>query len=156
LNAQLTALGLQKPRGSVKGEYNKFIPREYMQSSVEQREALLQGLMDADGSIDRRNGKVEFGSSDPILAADVLELILSLGYRARKIESDSYLNGKYCGKRYRITFTPWRPVFRLTRKLEHQRLSDEAPSRIRYRYITGIEAIDSVPVKCIMVDSPNS
>ena len=33
---------------------NKHIPRDYLEGSVEQRRALLAGLMDTDGYIDKR------------------------------------------------------------------------------------------------------
>lgn len=35
---------------------NKHIPEEYKRSSKEQRLALIQGLMDTDGTVDKRDG----------------------------------------------------------------------------------------------------
>ena len=49
-----------------------------MYSSVEQRMDLLRGLMDTDGSCDKR-GVVEFNTSIPRLADDFYKLCRSLG-----------------------------------------------------------------------------
>jgi ATP-dependent Zn protease len=58
--------------------YEKFIPAEYLWTSVADRIELLQGLMDTDGNIDNR-GVVEFHTTSPRLAADVRLLVESLG-----------------------------------------------------------------------------
>lgn len=133
----------------------KFIPIQYLQGSVDQRMALLQGLMDGDGTV-LLNSNCEFSVSNKELASDTYELVQSLGFRATWKECDSKLYGRKVGTRYRINFTPWKPVFTLARKLERQNLHDEPSARQRCRYIVAIEAIDSVPVKCISVDSANS
>lgn len=59
----------------------KFIPRVYLQGSIAQRLALLQGLLDTDGTCAARTGYggVSFGSSSEQLMADVAELVRSLG-----------------------------------------------------------------------------
>lgn len=135
----------------------KFIPRIFLQGSVQQREALLQGLMDGDGTASGQlNGNCEFSVCNKRLAEDVYELIQSLGYRATWKESDATLNGRIVGTRYRINWTPWRAVFRIPRKLARQNLQDQPSSRLRCRYIVAIKLVDSVPVKCIGVDSPSS
>lgn len=57
----------------------KFIPREYLHASVDQRLALLQGLMDCDGTV---SGSVRYSTTSPDLASGVLELAQSLGGNA--------------------------------------------------------------------------
>ena len=39
---------------------NKHVPQKYLRSAGPQRLALLQGLMDSDGTIDHRNGVAEY------------------------------------------------------------------------------------------------
>ena len=56
---------------------NKHIPREYMESSREQRLELLRGLMDSDGYSNRRT--TVFSNSNKTLAYNVVELARSLG-----------------------------------------------------------------------------
>ncbi len=62
-----------------KGSYDKFIPREYLRGSEEQRLSLLRGLMDTDGSIRKADRHCEFGTTSIQLAEDVCELVRSLG-----------------------------------------------------------------------------
>lgn len=139
---------------------NKHIPASYLQSSVEQRMALLRGLMDTDGSIFGKPGtgrgtgvKCEFSVTSKALAEGFLELVLGLGIKAVMREGAAKLNGREVSRRYRIQFRTDAPVFRLSRKLSLIRpLRTE---RSRLRYITGVEPIDSVPVRCIKVDRPD-
>ncbi len=62
-------------------EADKRIPAEYLRASEDQRRALLAGLLDTDACING-DGAVRLAVTSERLAADVLELILSLGYRA--------------------------------------------------------------------------
>ena len=62
--------------------YDKFIPKDYLIASKEQRLALLQGLLDTDGSIGKDKGRVSFSTTSPQLKDDVVELCRSLGYIA--------------------------------------------------------------------------
>jgi len=57
----------------------KFVPRLYLESSIPQRIALLQGLMDGDGSARPGRNQVRYSTSSPQLANDVAELVTSLG-----------------------------------------------------------------------------
>ena len=75
----LKAMGLTGKRSE-----DKFIPQQYLYASVESRVALLQGLMDTDGSaISNRSGapgpSVEYGTVSEALATQVTELVQSLG-----------------------------------------------------------------------------
>jgi hypothetical protein len=73
----IRALGL-----AGKGAHEKAIPRPYLWTSPANRLALLQGLMDTDGSIDPR-GRMEFCTTSPQLARDVQFLVQSLGGKVR-------------------------------------------------------------------------
>lgn len=62
---------------------DRRIPREYMYGSIEQRYALLQGLMDANGTVTASNRLCcLFSTLNKGLANDVQELVRSLGMRA--------------------------------------------------------------------------
>ena len=76
--------------------HTKFIPEQYLYSSLETRTNLLQGLLDTDGSKNER-GLYSFSSVNQKLAEQVLELFRGLGRPAvlRKIikeGKDSYSN----------------------------------------------------------------
>ena len=131
----------------------KHIPEQYLRASVTQRRALLAGLLDTDGYCSPR-GLVEFTVTNRDLAYGVLELVLGLGYKAT-------LRNKCCKGRfeststaYTVGFTPHEPVFRLSRKLARQGFANPG-STARRRYIVDVRPIDSVPVRCIAVSSPN-
>jgi hypothetical protein len=62
------------------------------------------------------------------------------------------LNGRACRPVSRITFTTDMPVFRMKRKLA--RLPAASRPDTRRRFIVAAEPIESVPVRCITVDSP--
>lgn len=123
----------------------KRIPAEYLRASHEQRLALLQGLLDTDGTV--FGGRtVELALSDPDLAADAAELIRSLGIRLRPIRTRN-TSGR---DSIRLGFVTDLPVFAMPRKAE--RLA-AAPSAGRRYTIKSIEPVPSVPVRCIAVDN---
>jgi ATP-dependent Clp protease ATP-binding subunit ClpA/intein/homing endonuclease len=65
------------------------IPEIYKIASISQRMALLQGLMDTDGSLDNSDRHhCMFSTNSKGLAYDVLELLRSLGIRASIFESE--------------------------------------------------------------------
>lgn len=131
---------------------NKHIPTIYLRASAEQRLALLQGLMDTDGTADADDGHCEFTTMSTTLRDGVLELVLSLGIKATSREGRAMLNGRDVGPKWRIKFIADCPVFRLARKLERQKTAEFRGTH-RRRYIVAIKRVDSVPVRCIGVDS---
>ncbi|MDW7670554.1 MAG: terminase TerL endonuclease subunit [Bacillota bacterium] len=135
---------------------NKHIPQEYLRGSIRQRKNLLKGLMDSDGYISKE-GECEYTTVSKRLAEDVAELIRSLGLKCSIKEGRARLNGKDCGPKYRINFFTYRsnPVFSLLRKNERLKGDPLKPTKNSFRTITGINAVPSVPVKCIQVDSPS-
>ena len=137
----------------------KRIPPMYLRASKTQRLALLQGLMDADGSIGA-NG-CEFCSSKEGLAEDVCELIRSMGIRTRIREGVAAMTLKAetgesyrqeCGIRYRLHFTTTLPVFRLKRKVKQ--LPTKVNPRTRQNYIVSIRPVASERGRCIHVVHP--
>ena len=132
---------------------NKHIPQDYLTASVEQRLALLQGLMDTDGTCSKR-GQCSFVQKSEILSRQVLELINSLGIKAKIIRRKSMLNGKQISDIYNIAFFADKstPVFRLKRKYDRQK--EKLCERSRVKAITRITPIEAVPSKCIMVADP--
>ena len=60
---------------------HKFVPSEFKQGSLENRLGILQGLMDTDGTVDKR-GHCSFTSKSEQLALDVQYLARSIGGKA--------------------------------------------------------------------------
>jgi hypothetical protein len=125
----------------------KTIPDDYLQGSVAQRQALLEGLMDTDGYVDKW-GRCELTTVKQPLAEQYRELVASLGFKPVVSVKTATLNGKDCGLKYDVTFTPDEPVFRLPRKLARQKRS----GRFYFdRAIVDVRRVPSVPVRCIEV-----
>ncbi len=130
---------------------NKHIPVEYLHASVSQRRALLAGLLDTDGHCSR-SGAVEFANTNERLARDTLELVRGLGYKANlrtKPCNGRYEHSSIC---YTVSFTAHDTVFALGRKATRQRPVGPGSPALR-RYIVDVRPVESVPVRCIQVDS---
>jgi hypothetical protein len=127
---------------------NKHIPLAYMRGSVAQRMALLQGLMDTDGTCNTR-GTATFAQAKPALARQVYDLAVSLGLKpqiARRI-------GRYKGGNifWQISFQAHqdRNPFRMPRKAAR---AIPASHYRGVRTVTNIESVPSVPTNCITVE----
>lgn len=129
---------------------NKHIPSAYLRASRDQRFALLQGLMDSDGTVGTAH-RCSFDVTSEPLAIGFADLIASLGIKftyKKKIVKGSRMSRSVC---YRIGFTTTDPVFRLSRKAA--RLPDSTRSTTQQRMVVNVEPIESVPVRCVEVDS---
>lgn len=129
---------------------NKHIPAAYQRAGVSSRLALLQGLMDTDGTISK-SGHCAYSTKLPRLRDDVRELLAGLGIKST-IKEDVIGGRSY----WKVQFTCYAdmPCFRLARKLERLK-QRKAVSISSSRRIVGVEEVPSVPVRCIQVDSPS-
>lgn len=129
--------------------HNKHIPEKYIRSSVDQRIALIQGLMDSDGSVGK-DGACEFYQKKKCIVDAFREVLFSLGIknrlRQRIISDEIYYTVSFSTARY--------DVFRLPRKLIRQQKTQNHPKLSRH-YIDSITKTESVPVRCIQVDNPD-
>ena len=130
---------------------NKHIPELYLTASADQRLALLRGLMDTDGTISRA-GQAEFCSTNKNLAEGVLYLARSLGWQATIKEHRALLNGRDCGPKYRVFWSPTPDLspFSMPRKTERIRRRKQRAIRI-----ASITQVPTRPVRCLTVDSPD-
>jgi replicative DNA helicase len=135
---------------------NKHIPAQYLRASRQQRMALLAGLLDTDGTVNR-TGSVQFTGTSRRLAADVRELVLSLGYRCGMWTKRVAGRTEASSIAYTITFTTTDDVFRLGRKRDthRQRRPESTTARVRQRMIVAVREVPSVPVRCVQVDAPD-
>jgi superfamily II DNA or RNA helicase len=142
--------------------HNKFIPEIYKYSSIENRLAILQGLMDTDGHcMLSKNGSfrgTEYSTISEKLCDDVCEIVQTLGGIARKKSRISFYkkDGKRveCSKSYRVNIklpSGMNP-FRLKRKSERYNEPQKYPTG---RYIKNIEKIGKENTVCISVDAPD-
>lgn len=143
LLAQLKSLNLQN---------NKHVPEVYLRASIEQRLALLQGLMDTDGYISPR-GQCTFDNTNYQLVLAVRELACSLGIKVGPIKTKVDKRLPTYLPMFRVSFLTKLPVFRIERKLS--RLVGPKNTEATYNFVISVEPCSSVPVKCIAVDDPS-
>jgi len=74
--------------------HTKFIPKNYLYSSIEDRKKLLQGLIDTDGYMNKR-GKFEYSTVSESLYNDFLELNRGLGNRTSQRKLIRKANSSY-------------------------------------------------------------
>lgn len=143
-----------------KKSYEKEIPEQYMFGSVEQRKALLAGLLDTDGTISHAQSnshinQVEFSTSSEKLAKQVRSLVFSLGGSAtiHKRMGRYVKDGKHIETRcnYRLFIRVIENPFRLERKAVCWHL----PKRLGYTAIKSIEFIGNEDCQCIAIDTPS-
>lgn len=130
-----------------KGSDDKFIPSDYLEGSVEQRTALLQGLLDTDGYA-AKDGTIQYSSNSEFLIKGMIDLVRSLGGIAKLTTKTS------ASKKLHHTITITLPniiiPFRIQRKLARFK------PRVKYkpyRCITKIECIGIEDAQCIKVNS---
>ncbi|MEU2392233.1 helicase-related protein [Streptomyces sp. NPDC007369] len=125
---------------------HKFLPDVYKNASMKDRLAVLQGLMDTDGTLAADGLSISFCSASPELAQDVAWLVRSLGGRARVLPRKAAFNVS-------IALPEEFEPFRLPRKAARMR------PRPKYNTLRrGIRAVEHVgvkPVQCISVDHPS-
>lgn len=128
---------------------NKHIPDEYLFNSIENRRALLQGLMDTDGSCHKNGwGQCIFTNTNINLIRGVHFLAASLGMHPTRIRREIFQNKNH-NDRYTVCFLGIKKEapFRLTRKLNRCR----ERRHNKGRYVHGVESVASVDVNCIQV-----
>lgn len=140
---------------------NKHIPDVYLRASLSQRIALLQGLMDTDGTVSKNGRVLSYTTISERLAVGVAELLASLGIKYSLSRWSMRCSGRAVeGVAHRLQFMVFRdeiPAFRLRRKLERMRSSNDCTTAARSRtvQVVACERTDSIPVRCISVDSPD-
>ena len=139
---------------------HKHVPQKYLRSAEPQRLALLQGLMDSDGTIDHRNGVAEYTSISERLARGVFELLLTLGQKATltRVVDGAKLYGRIICDDWSVGFSPRVMVVSLPRKVETlagylEQRTAPALTRLDQRYIRAVEPHGVGPTTCIAVDS---
>ncbi|TXH11652.1 MAG: hypothetical protein E6R04_00980 [Spirochaetes bacterium] len=126
--------------------YTKFIPANYLLSSIENRIALMQGLMDTDGYVSADGTDISLTTCSKELAQGFQELVQSLGGAANMTYSEAKTA-------YTISVSFWNKdihPFHLSRKAnryEHRKLE-------RRRRIMSVERTSKqTEMKCLLVDN---
>ncbi len=135
------------------GRNKKFIPENYKHTSVVDRIALVQGMMDTDGYVNSKGVNIHFTNVNKRLIDDFVYVVRSLGLKVTVVTKKSK-DGSFF---YRVLFSGKIPfdIFRLKRKLD------------RFELRKSKQCFDTVPIvnikkllykeesSCIVVDNPN-
>lgn len=130
---------------------DKIIPAELLSADENTRLALLQGLMDSDGTVGK-DGSCQFASVSEHLARGVQYLVRSLGGKSKvKLVHRVSLKGgvDFIWKVSVIHASKFMP-FRLTRKSSRIKAQ-----RGKYRKIVSIEQMSDGPATCFRVSHPS-
>lgn len=139
---------------------DKFIPDEYKYNSRAVRIAILRGLLDADGTIDK--GKIELVLSSKKMIDDVQWICSSLGIATSNIRVKKawYYNKDRvkvpCLNAYRLSIFSNINLFNLPRKTElwnNRSKTNYGKSKYGGHKIVNIKYLGEQKSKCIMVDN---
>lgn len=134
---------------------NKHVPAAYLRGSARQRHDLVAGLMDTDGTVCKGKNECEFANTNKQIVDSFYELVVSLGWKARVSSKIPVLNGVVCSECWTVRFRPMSSPFRLSRKSRKLDFGKSQSSRFERRMVTRVTLVPSVPVRCIVVDSPS-
>jgi ATP-dependent DNA helicase RecG len=126
--------------------HGTFVPDEFKNTSIKNRLALLQGLLDTDGTIHADGMSMSLCSASRRLADDVAWLVRSLGGRARVLPTEAAFNVS-------VALPDEYAPFRLSRKAARVR---QRPTYNTFRRgIRAVEYVGRKPVQCISVAHPS-
>lgn len=146
LRGKLEKLGL-----NVKSK-SKFIPKEYLINSRDNRLKLLQGLMDTDGYVSLQ-GTVEFSTSSPQLSKDFAHLARSLGIRVTVSTKIPKIGDKEYGTHYIHYLHIPNDLPFCTRSKMVERIKPRQNPQLRN--IVSIDYVGEEECQCIMVGHPS-
>ena len=128
---------------------NKHIPYEYLISNYKVKLELLRGLMDTDGYYNKKRNRFVLSTTREQQVDFCVKLLSSMGVKASVLKCLKYCNGKKIHG-YDITF--WIDDYPFLKRKIEIKLAPKGSIR-KYRTIKTIEKVDTVPTKCIEVDS---
>lgn len=138
----------------------RFIPKEYLLGSIEQRYSLIQGLLDTDGSVDEK-GRVSFTTISEELKNNFLELCFSLGMLATVCEDKRKNKYEKIRVWYQINIETSLDnklnLFKLSRKKEkiiEEQLKNKRREKKEFNPIVKIEELKyEEDMTCFLVDN---
>ena len=132
---------------------NKHIPEKYIvNSTIEQRIDLLRGFMDADGYYNKTRNRYVMSTTRIEQANEFVKLLTSIGIKPTLLKAQgkcSNCPNKKTFKRWDVCFTTNIYPF-LVRKIETKNVKY---NKHKWRNIMCVEKVETVPTRCIEVNS---
>lgn len=146
LRSKLQSIGMCHSRHRAE----KRIPAEYMTASIGQRMNLLAGLLDTDGSLNKKEHRYYFTTAEPRLRDDFISLISTFGWRCCVQEYDPTTSSSGIVGKKPYWVVAFNPTCFIPCQLERKQLRVfSKPQRIA---ISGFEPIEKKQGNCISVD----
>ncbi len=150
--AEFVVLDVQESWRSLGLRQGRHVPSEYLAGSVEQRAAVVQGLMDSDGDVDA-HGRYRLCTTDLELARGLRELLASLGCAARLAPRYLSHEGHPRPPVWEIVARSRTALARLPRKACS--VGSDWHRDHESHYIVDVRPVPGVPVRCVQVDNPD-
>lgn len=136
---------------------DKFIPKQYFESSINQRKELLAGIFDTDGHVHvNKTGSRRFGIStnSERLANDIQKLVLSLGYGCSKYKH-SRNDSLHINDEYTINIFTDENISKSNKHLEVLSTNTDwyESKKELYTHIVNIEEVEEREMTCFSVDN---
>ena len=128
----------------------KYIPQEYLTASIRQRLELLAGLLDTDGTLDYKNNRYYFTTSDIELRDTFCELVSTFGWRTTIVETQPHLSSSGIQGKKPYWVIGFNPTTFIPCRIERKQL--KTFSKQRKVSICKIEDIKPVEGNCIEVE----
>ncbi len=133
---------------------DKFIPKDYLETDIQSRVNLLQGLMDTDGYVSEK-GSLEFATVSTRLKDDFIYLVNSLGGKCSSVKRfTKYKKNGTSFKSLRIILSFYNNsiAFSLPRKLKRCKVRVKPSIK---RKLVNVEYIGKMECRCLELDSEN-
>ncbi|EBW9734483.1 hypothetical protein DQR70_05765 [Salmonella enterica subsp. enterica serovar Oslo] len=138
--------------------WEKEIPEEYLEGSLEQRMELIRGLLDTDGTV-QKGHTISFSSSSRKIAEQFQYLVRSVGAIAKITQRTPHYTYKGERKAGRTDYRVWvrskdqTQFFNLKRKKSLCKESTQYSDHLRLGF-SSIEEVEEGETQCIMVEHP--
>ena len=147
-----TVDGIQQAWRELGQHQGRHVPAVYQRGSIEQRAALVQGLMDSDGDVDA-HGRYRFSTRDVDLARGLREMLSALGCASRLYRRYLSHEGHPRPPMWEIVARSRAGLARLPRKACSVASDPQGAWHRDHEshYVVDVRAVPSVPVRCVQV-----
>lgn len=146
-----TIAGLRTHLAALSLLNNKHIPAKYLRASIAQRQELLRGLMDSDGSVNMLREEAVFSNTNRQILKGMRELLSSLGIRFRSNTGIA----KGFGLEIEATQIAFRAEFNCFKySVKASKAAAFTKTVQNFRRIKSITQVEGLQSQCIGVDSP--
>lgn len=145
MTLELQALGVFNKKG---------IPDAYKYSSVAQRLELIAGLVDTDGHVEKKTGRVRIVTASKELSRDIWDVASSLGWRPYITEQKPSLSSSGIQGRKIVYTVGFQPDRHIPTVLDRKKIYRFAKRR-KIGIVSVETVIDPKLGHCVQVDSPD-